>query len=133
MLVVSGGSGSADNYTFIQLSNGNQLKLKSLYQVFQGYYETLTSSSISSGKLTIDPSEGSGSADNYTFIQLSNGNQLKLKSLYQVFQGYYETLTSSSISSGKLTIDPSEGSVTKLTVTEEMELLVSCFWWKWQR
>lgn len=63
---------------------------------------------------------GTGTADNYTFIDLNNGNQLKLKSIYQVFQGYYELLNSAALNTGKITIDPTEGNVTKLTVTENV-------------
>lgn len=63
---------------------------------------------------------GTGTADNYTFIDLSNGNQLKLKSIYQVFQGYYELLNNATLSAGKISIDPTEGNITKLTVTENV-------------
>lgn len=69
---------------------------------------------------------GTGTADNYTYIDLDNGNQLKIKSIYQVFQGYYELVSNAILDSGKMTIDPTEGNITKLTVTEnitEIEVL----------
>lgn len=75
-LVVSGGTGADDGYTYINLDNGNQLKLKSIYQLFSGYYESLGNSSIVSGELRIDPTEGNvfkeTVTENITSIQVSN-------------------------------------------------------------
>lgn len=57
-LVVAGGTGTEDGYNYINLDNGNQLKIKSTYQLLKGYTEIVSTPSIASGKLTIDASDG---------------------------------------------------------------------------
>jgi len=75
-LVVAGGTGVADGYTYIDLSNGNQLKLKTSYELFKSYYETVSNASISGGKVTIDLSNSNISnvslTENITSIEVLN-------------------------------------------------------------
>lgn len=75
-LVVDGGTGTQDGFTYINLENGNQLKLKSIYQVFSGYYESLGGVSIENGQLRLDPILGNvfktTVTENITSIQVSN-------------------------------------------------------------
>lgn len=63
---------------------------------------------------------GTGAEDGYSFINLDNGNQLKIKSTYQALNGYYEGVTVGAISAGKVTIDPSEGNIAKVSVSENV-------------
>lgn len=63
---------------------------------------------------------GTGTDDNFSFIDLDNGNQLKIKSLFQVFQGYSESFGEVSSASGEVSIDLSDGLVRSLTLTENV-------------
>ena len=75
-LVVAGGTGADDNYTFIDMDNGNQLKLKSVYQVFNSYYEAVKNVSMSANSITIDATDSSifkiTLSDNVNSINITN-------------------------------------------------------------
>lgn len=75
-LVVAGGTGIDDNYTFIDMDNGNQLKLKSVYQVFNSYYETVKTASVVTNSITIDATDSSifkvDLTDNVSSINVTN-------------------------------------------------------------
>lgn len=75
-LVVAGGTGTDDSYTFIDMDNGNQLKLKSVYQVFNSYYETVKTSSITANSITLDATDSSifkvSLSDNVSSINVTN-------------------------------------------------------------
>lgn len=55
--------------------------------------------------------------DGYNYINLANGNQLKIKKTYQALQGIYETVGGVTLNTDTFLIDAAEGSIFNLDVS----------------
>jgi hypothetical protein len=67
---------------------------------------------------------GTGTDDNVNFIDLNNGNQLKLISNREKLAVYSEPTNASILSAGTITIDCNEGQVHKVTLNQNVSSVV---------
>lgn len=61
-----------------------------------------------------------GSADGLNIVDLDNGRQLHIKKTYQALKGIYESTSGATSSAGRFTLDASNASVFKLSMTENV-------------